>query len=159
MTEQSLPGLDPERQIGRRVRDLRTQLGWSQQKLADQMKALGGRYANWRQGSIDKTERGLRPLRVNEVVDLASVLGVPAEFLFGPLLAGLDAAAIDAQIAETEELLKAAESHFNEVHVHRQELASHLAAAEIEDVASNAELRVIRSTLDALQRYRQGMED
>lgn len=62
----------PEKQGGKRIAELRTERKLSQAKLADLMKAHpSGRYANWRQGMIDKTGRGTRPLRVNEIADTA----------------------------------------------------------------------------------------
>lgn len=101
--------LSAEKQIGKRIGQLRSDRGWSQQKLADQMKAFGGRYANWRQGMVDKTERGARPLRVNEVFDFAAVLGVPPHILLGTTLDEVDTETLDARIAEVEMLQKDAE--------------------------------------------------
>src|SRR5690348_5148344 len=99
----------PEQQVGRRVGELRGNLGWLQAKLAEQMKAhSSGRYANWRQGMIDKTERGTRPLRVNEILDIAEVLGVTPDLLLAPVLTDPDPASLDAQIQETQALLQEA---------------------------------------------------
>lgn len=153
-----MTSLDPEKQIGRQVRELRIQLGWSQQRLADQMKALGGRYANWRQGMIDKTERGTRPLRVNEVTDLAAVLGVPPEILLGPLLPGLDAGALDAQIAETEARLRAAEKKYDMAYGQLRNAKVEHASLETLEREAFGQMTLQRATLDALRRARKQAE-
>jgi transcriptional regulator with XRE-family HTH domain len=150
--------LDPEKQIGQRITQLRTELGWSQQKLADQMKALGGRYANWRQGMIDKTEKGLRPLRVNEVVDLAAVLGVPPEFLFGPMVAGLDSAALKAKITETETALQAAERKYDIARGQLHRAMTDRSFAESEERETAGRAMMLRAMLEALQREQKGLE-
>jgi len=60
--------------IGRTVRRRREALGWSQADLAEQMTALG---QSWHQTSAAKVEAGSRPIRWNEAVALALVLGFP----------------------------------------------------------------------------------
>jgi transcriptional regulator with XRE-family HTH domain len=97
---------DKERQVGQQVQRLRIERGLSQHQLAEQMKPLGPQYEKWRQSTIYKIEHGDRPLRINEMFDLAGVLRVPPEVL---LAFDVDADVLNSQIAETEALLKVAE--------------------------------------------------
>ncbi len=62
------------RDIGKTIRRRREALGWSQADLAEQMTALG---QTWHQTSAAKVEAGSRPIRWNEAVALALVLGFP----------------------------------------------------------------------------------
>lgn len=50
---------------------------------------------NWLQTTVAKKEAAERPLRVNEVTDLAAVLGVDVPYLLGPPPTGMTAAAQD----------------------------------------------------------------
>lgn len=144
-----------EKQVGKRIAQLRTERGWSQQKLADQMKALGGRYANWRQGMIDKTERGARPLRVNEMFDMAGVLGVPPEVL---LAFDVDAAVLDEEIMATEALLKEAEQdHANaarHLQMQRDKQAQQLEWLDVAERDTALRATRHRATLEVLYRMR-----
>lgn len=86
MTEQEQH--DYEKLIGLQLRSLRESRGLSQREVAEAMAALGAAYSRWRQSTVDKTEKALRPLRVNELRDFARVFGVPLEFLLDPLPEG-----------------------------------------------------------------------
>lgn len=145
----------PEQLIGKRIAELRGKLGWSQAKLAEQMKAHpGGRYANWRQGMIDKTERGIRPLRVNEIVDVAAVLGVGPDLLLGPLLGELDPHMLDAQITETRAKLQAASGERDEAWRRLGDIAADQAGAEVEVEQAASQVAWLQATLAALERAR-----
>jgi transcriptional regulator with XRE-family HTH domain len=63
----------PEEQVGASVKVLRTQRGLTQADLAEAMQGLGH---SWIQTTVAKTEAADRPLRLNEVADLAKILGV-----------------------------------------------------------------------------------
>jgi transcriptional regulator with XRE-family HTH domain len=66
----------------RRLRGIRNRRGWTQQQLADALRALDfplGRVA------IAKIENGKRPMEVSELVALATALDVPPAALFLPL--------------------------------------------------------------------------
>jgi transcriptional regulator with XRE-family HTH domain len=63
----------PEEQVGAQVKALRAKLGLTQAELADAMQGLGH---SWMQTTVAKTEAADRPLRLNEVADLAKILGV-----------------------------------------------------------------------------------
>jgi transcriptional regulator with XRE-family HTH domain len=71
----------PEQQAGARIKDRRVELGLSQGAVAEEMRRLGH---PWHQTTVVKTEAAGRPLRVNEVMDLAAVLGVTVWELMGP---------------------------------------------------------------------------
>jgi transcriptional regulator with XRE-family HTH domain len=62
--------LDQRVQVGRRIRALRTERGWSQERLAD---AAGlGRH------SIYRTELGTHSASLDAIVMIAHALGVPS---------------------------------------------------------------------------------
>ena len=64
--------LTPEKRLGAALKLLRESLGLSQDSVAKSMSDFDH---SWRQTTVAKTEAGARPIRVNEVVDLARVLG------------------------------------------------------------------------------------
>ena len=104
---------DIESRVGLRVRKARADAGLSQQALAERVNAMGGKYAKWRQSTIGKTEAGLRPLRLNEVVKLAAALRVPvATLLLGDPESGTvdvleqQVAALHWQLARCRSLAK-----------------------------------------------------
>jgi transcriptional regulator with XRE-family HTH domain len=68
----------PERQAGTKIKNRRAELGLSQEEVADGMRRLGH---SWHQTTVAKTEIAGRPLRLNELTDLARVLGVRASHL------------------------------------------------------------------------------
>jgi transcriptional regulator with XRE-family HTH domain len=68
----------PERQAGAKIKARRMELGMSQEQLSDEMRRLGH---SWHQTTVVKTEAAGRPLRLNELTDLARILGVRASHL------------------------------------------------------------------------------
>ena len=73
-----LPGAEanaptPEQLAGRHVRALRQERGWSQQDVAEKMRAYGYR---WSQATVTRLETASRPIRVNELLDLAMLFDV-----------------------------------------------------------------------------------
>jgi transcriptional regulator with XRE-family HTH domain len=70
-----------EERFGHRLRALREERSWSQERVAQQMTALGH---NWRQTTVFKTENAARPIRLNDVAGLAQVFGVPIAALLDP---------------------------------------------------------------------------
>jgi transcriptional regulator with XRE-family HTH domain len=68
-----------EMALGLRLRRLRDARGMSQEQLARLMSVHGH---PWHQTTVAKTEAGARPIRVNEVIDLARVFGLkPGDLL------------------------------------------------------------------------------
>jgi transcriptional regulator with XRE-family HTH domain len=64
----------PEQLVGRQVRLLRQGRGWSQQDVAEKMRAYGYK---WSQATVTRLEAATRPIRLNELTDLAALYGVP----------------------------------------------------------------------------------
>jgi transcriptional regulator with XRE-family HTH domain len=71
----------PEQRVGARVKDLRVAMNLSQGALAIEMRRRG--YSGWQQSTIAKLEAASRPLRVNELADLAAVLRTTVPELLG----------------------------------------------------------------------------
>ena len=79
-----MAGMSAEQYAGLRLRALRLARGMSQELLAAEMTSRGH---GWHQTMAAKTEAAQRPLRLNELVDLACIFSVsPAEFLPGQML-------------------------------------------------------------------------
>src|SRR5215203_3571511 len=68
----------PERQAGTKIKTRRMELGMSQETVAYEMRRLGH---SWHQTTVAKTEIAGRPLRLNELTDLARILRVRASHL------------------------------------------------------------------------------
>jgi transcriptional regulator with XRE-family HTH domain len=65
-----------------RLKEIRQHRGWTQQRLADEMRRIGYPISR---PAIAKIERGKRPLEVGEFVALGVALGVPPSGIFLPL--------------------------------------------------------------------------
>lgn len=70
--------MTPEQFAGRRVATLRNERGWTQQELAERLAQLGH---EMHQTTVAKLESGRRPIRLNELIALATLLEVPATSL------------------------------------------------------------------------------
>jgi transcriptional regulator with XRE-family HTH domain len=68
----------PEETVGANIKAMRAKLGLTQAELAEAMQGLGH---SWIQTTVAKTEAADRPLRVNEVADLARILGTRLPYL------------------------------------------------------------------------------
>ena len=64
----------PEQLVARQVRLLRQGRGWSQQEVAEKMRAYG---YQWSQATVTRLESASRPIRLNELADLAILFSVP----------------------------------------------------------------------------------
>lgn len=74
-------GKDWERRFGRRLKDLRTAKGWTQDDLAKRMTAAGHPL---HQTTVAKIESGNRPTPVGEIAVLAAILDAPIAMMFSP---------------------------------------------------------------------------
>ncbi|MDX3006723.1 helix-turn-helix transcriptional regulator [Kribbella solani] len=92
-----------ERVIGRKVRQLREDHGWSQTDLSERLARLG---LDIHQTTVAKMESGRRPLRVSEAVAVATAFGLPA----GALL-WLPLTNEPASLSELREEMMDLESH------------------------------------------------
>src|SRR5689334_14637275 len=87
----------PEQLVGRQVRLLRQARGWSQQDVAERMRPYGHQ---WSQATVTRLEAATRPIRLNEVADLAALFGIPvAQFLESPDFEWEDLEALELEIA------------------------------------------------------------
>jgi transcriptional regulator with XRE-family HTH domain len=68
-----------EKILGRKVRQLRTERGWSQEQLSERLNGLG-----WavHQTTVAKLEAGTRPIRIAEADTLAVAFGLPLEAMW-----------------------------------------------------------------------------
>jgi transcriptional regulator with XRE-family HTH domain len=100
MNEAELPGAEampsPEQRVGQHLRVLRQRRGWSQQEVAERMRAYG---YDWSQAIITRLESASRPMRLNEISDLALLFEIPVRELLG-FEAPDDLDATDREIAE-----------------------------------------------------------
>jgi transcriptional regulator with XRE-family HTH domain len=132
----------PEQLAGRKLRLLRQQRGWSQQDVMERMRAYGYR---WSHATVTRLEAATRPIRLNELADLAALYGVPVVQL-------LEAGApddLDALEREIEEL--AAKRRAVREHLDRQEALAEEAALGRAAVA--AHLARIDDRLGVLMRW------
>jgi transcriptional regulator with XRE-family HTH domain len=136
----------PEQQIGRLVRLLRQGRGWSQQDVAEKMRSYG---YQWSQATVTRLESATRPIRLNEVVDLAALFGIPVSLFLESGDPGSefdDLEALEREItsvtAERAALLT------------RLEEAKYLAMVHAEqESTTRAELARIGARLDTLLRW------
>ena len=122
----------PEQVAGRRLRLLRQLHGWSQLELVEKMRAFG---YEWSQATVTRLEAATRPIRLNELADLAALYEVPiAQFLesLGPESAGDDVEALEREIEKL-----AAERREIQEHLDRQEALAAEAAAGRDAVAAH----------------------
>ncbi len=110
----------PEQLVGRQVRLLRQGRGWSQQEVAEKMRAFGYK---WSQATVTRLEAATRPIRVNELADLAMLFSVPVTQFLDPRVQGVTWDDLDALEGEITELA-AQRAHFE------AELKSHSAMAD-----------------------------
>ncbi len=105
----------PEQLVGRQVRLLRQGRGWSQQDVAEKMQAYG---YQWSQATVTRLESASRPIRVNELADLARLFGVSATQFLDSRARDLAWDDLDALEREIEELT--AERREIQEHLDRQ---------------------------------------
>jgi transcriptional regulator with XRE-family HTH domain len=89
----------PEQIVARHIRLLRQGRGWSQQEVAEKMRPYG---YEWSQATVTRLESATRPIRLNELADLATLFGVPVtQFLEsrGPGSGWDDLEALDNELA------------------------------------------------------------
>ncbi len=94
----------PEQSVGHLVRLLRQGRDWSQQELAQKMRAYG---YEWSQATVTRLEAASRPIRVNELADLALLFGVPVSHFLDPRVPGWndleEPAVLEREIADATE--------------------------------------------------------
>src|SRR5215472_6738402 len=63
----------PEQLAARQLRLLRQAYGWSQHEVAEKLRPYG---YDWSQATVTRLESASRPIRLNELADLAALYGV-----------------------------------------------------------------------------------
>jgi transcriptional regulator with XRE-family HTH domain len=91
----------PEQVAGRQLRLLRQGRGWSQQDVAEKMQAYG---YQWSQATVTRLESASRPIRLNELSDLAVLYDVPVTQFLEPEVADSEWDDHDALEREIERL-------------------------------------------------------
>lgn len=124
----------PEQLAARQLRLLRQGRGWSQHEVAEKMQAYGYR---WSQATVTRLESASRPIRLNELADLAILYGVPIAQLLEsdvPDFEGDDLHALEREIVNLtaqrdglRERLKAADAAANSLARERAEAAAYIA--------------------------------
>ncbi len=71
--------------VSRVIKQRRARLDLSQTELARRMRSQG---FNWHQATVNRTEAGERPLRLDEALAIAALLGLPMGDLYADLEAG-----------------------------------------------------------------------
>jgi transcriptional regulator with XRE-family HTH domain len=90
-----------EQLVGRQVRLLRQGRGWSQLDVAEKMRPYGYK---WSQATVTRLESATRPIRVNELTDLAMLFGVPVTQFLDSRLQELALDDLDTLKREIEKL-------------------------------------------------------
>jgi transcriptional regulator with XRE-family HTH domain len=133
----------PEEQVGASVKVLRVQRGLTQADVAERMHDLGH---SWLQTTVAKTEAADRPLRLNEVADLAKILGVRVPDLVSTRTDwdlrviqgqldrwGVHAMRLQAEIDELNHQVVAKRQALEEAEKRMQELQTELAQVNAQD--------------------------
>jgi transcriptional regulator with XRE-family HTH domain len=147
----------PEQILARQVRLLRQGRGWSQQEFAEKMRAFGYK---WSQATVTRLEAATRPIRVNELADLAIVFGVPVTQFLDSAVQGFAQDDLDALEREIEEL--AAQRAHTEADLKRHsamaESAMQAQAAARADLAHiDGRLAVLAQWVPRFEEIAQGM--
>jgi transcriptional regulator with XRE-family HTH domain len=136
----------PEQLVGRQVRLLRQGRGWSQQEVAEKMRAFGYK---WSQATVTRLESATRPIRVNELADLAMLFSVPATQFLDSKIQELALDDLDALEHEVEKLT--AERREVREHLNHQEALAEAAAQRRGAIA--AQLARIDGRLEVLMQW------
>jgi transcriptional regulator with XRE-family HTH domain len=136
---------DAERRADIQLRNLRVANGWSQREVAERMKAFG---YDWQQATVARIEAASRPLRLNELLDLAALYNVPLTDLLAPPR-GRDPESVKEMRQEAEALHQALAQE-----VERAERAEgDIAKATEEYTLARAALASIQSRLQLLEEW------
>lgn len=79
--DDSIPD-EPEDWARENIRELRVEHGWNQSELARRMQQVG--FEHYNQMLVSRTEKGERPIRVNELRGFAQVFGVEMQDILDP---------------------------------------------------------------------------
>lgn len=136
-----------EQLVGRQLRLLRQGHGWSQQEVAEKIRPFG---YQWSQATVTRLESATRPIRLNELADLALLYGVPIEQFLEPEVQDFAWDDLDALDREIKRLT--AEREGMQAQIEKAESAA-CASARITAQAVIYRAR-LDSRLEALKRWR-----
>jgi transcriptional regulator with XRE-family HTH domain len=140
---------DPEAQAGRALRRLRTARGWSQEEVAQRMKAYG---YDFHQTTIAKIEAAQRPIRVRELADLAALYAVEVHELIYPPAGSLEEA--DKEIATLRGQLREVTARAEAAAAAVANAEADLAAAQEEHRAGSGQAAMLNGRLSFLEAQR-----
>jgi transcriptional regulator with XRE-family HTH domain len=144
---------DPERILGQRLRALREDAGLTQEQVAVRMQGAG--HPAIRQNTIWKIESGRRPVRVNEAVTLAGILGIPLDGLLADPALDAEGSALWTQLQQVTAERLEAETERDALQAEITRAKEHLAEAGRRWVALDKRERDLRGQwLLARQRAR-----
>ena len=148
-TDEPMPA--PEERAGRELRRLRLARGWSQEQVAERMKAFG---YDWHQTLIGRIEAAQRPLRLNEAADLASLFEVPLEALTFMTHYRLPEE-VDAEIETLRRAYDAAALEWStrkdDLHARRVKLEAEMEAVRRESDRLEGAVRTLASRIESLE--------
>ncbi len=156
-TDASLP--TPEELAGRHVRLLRQRRGWSQQEVAEKMRAWG---YEWSQATVTRLEAATRPLRLNELADLALLFEIPLGELLGLRESSFESDDPDAVERELSQLATAlVELQQKHSLAHGRALGLQQKAAEAQNDEADLEATLMRTggRLEVLMRWHPRYKD
>jgi transcriptional regulator with XRE-family HTH domain len=142
----------PEEAAGHEIRRLRIARGWSQEQVAERMKAYG---YEWHQVMVGRIEAAQRPLRLNEAVDLGKLFGVSVERLMWSN-GDLAPEEIDAAIDDARRRLQVAEADWEKLRDRKEALTQDLLTARDDAREAQARMTTVRGELDSLMKRRGG---
>jgi transcriptional regulator with XRE-family HTH domain len=130
---------DAEKRAGIQVHNLRVAHGWSQREVAERMKPFG---YNWQQATVARIESATRPLRLNELLDLAALFHVSLTDLLVPPMGRDSLEQVRQEKKALELALEQAEERAKQAAVDAAEHAqAHaLVMAEVESIRSRLQL-------------------
>lgn len=133
-----------ERFFGARVRELREAKGMSQADLAEAMTQRGVR---WHQTTVAKSEKGQRPIRLDEAALLAELLFTSLPVMLAPVADDVSLAGGNLTVAQAAHRLRQLEVRFGVVLTERDHLAATLDYAKRELQRAETELETLTGDL------------
>ena len=150
MNEAESPGSEampsPEQRVGQHLRLLRQRRGWSQQEVAERMRAYG---YQWSQAIVTRLESATRPMRLNELSDLALLFEIPVRELLG-FEAPDDLDATDREIGELITVHIQLQERLSVAHQKTMFIQGRLAEAQQEEAEAAAALVRVDARVEVL---------
>lgn len=132
-----------EQLAGRQLRLLRQGRGWSQLEVAEKMRAYG---YQWSQATVTRLEAASRPIRLNELVDIAALYGVPVTLF------------LESEVPDDPDTLKreikTLSDERKDLWFRRKEAVAALDKAQAVVAALNADIARIEGRIEYLMRWR-----